>query len=252
MPASLWDSSVRKILRDMLFYSYSCHKVWFANDSPFLSLESHHVAQLGTLVRARLRVGGLCAWTWRESGIPGVQWAGMESSQLIQHEFCEDSQVGTFMSGSTLFRPAPQRLRVIKSNLDSNEYNKPSRKEMTVMKRESLSKRHLKWKAWLAQLAPRHNAADEAMTKEYVLSLLHRRVSVFPLLLARKRESDCSPHLDTWILFKQMCAKDYKFRINHLTMQNQQRSNLTKEKFLSKCQSSGYLESRNNIQTCPT
>lgn len=176
----------------------------------------------------------------------------MESSQLIQHEFCEASQAGTFMSGSTLFCPAPQRLRVIKSNLDSNEYNKPSRKEMTVMKREFLSKRHLKRRAWLAQPAPRHNAADEAMTKEYVFSLHHLRISVFPRLFARKWESDCSPHLDTWISFKQMCAKDYKFRINHLTRQNQQRSNLTNEKFLSKCQSSGYLESRNNIPTCPT
>lgn len=35
MPTSLWDSSVRKILRDMLFYSDSCCKVWFVNDSLF-------------------------------------------------------------------------------------------------------------------------------------------------------------------------------------------------------------------------
>lgn len=88
----------------------------------------------------------------------------------------------TFMSGSILFCPIPQRLNVIKSNLDSKEYNKPFQTEMTVIERESLSKLHLKWKVWLAQLAPRQNAADEAMTKEYPLSLHHLRISVFPML----------------------------------------------------------------------
>lgn len=58
----------------------------------------------------------------------------------------KSAKAGTFMSGSILFCPIPQRLNVIKSNLDSKEYNKPFQTEMTVIERESLSKLHLKWK----------------------------------------------------------------------------------------------------------
>lgn len=172
MHTSLGDSSVMKILRVMMLsHFYSCCKVGFVRGSSFCLRDG----TLGWAFCLHLE-GFWCfrcplSWHWKFSiHSEWVRW-----SQLSWH----------FYVRSILFCLIPRRI-VIKSNLDSKEYNKPFRKEMTVIKRESLSKLHLKWKVWLAQLAPRQNAADEAMTKEYLLSPHHLRVSVFPLLLAMK------------------------------------------------------------------
>lgn len=154
----------------LLFSFYSCRQVGLVNDPVSVSGLWHNLGHSWGLGSCS---GGPVACVWHVLGRSGVQWASINNSQLIWNEFCKASQVGTFMSGSILFCPIPQRLNVIKSNLDSKEYNKPFRKEMTVIERESLSKLHLKWKVWLAQLAPRQNAADEARPKNiYSLSII--------------------------------------------------------------------------------
>lgn len=162
----------------MMFYFYSCCKVRFVKDSSFCLWNLTVLHNLGHPLRLGSCLGGPFVCTWQVLGTSSVQWAGIKSSQLIQNDFCKASEVDTFKSGSLLFCPIPWRLNVIKSNLDSKEYNKAFQKKMTVIERESLSKLHLKWKVWLAQLAPRQKADDDGMTEEYLLSLRHLRVAV--------------------------------------------------------------------------